>query len=691
MNVINDPRRRSRAAVACAGGGLVALIASTTAFGQCGGGGDCFAVHGPGCNSMDCCLAVCAMDAFCCADSWDSLCVNEATSLCVSNPVAGPYVNPANGNLYYILDPGTWWAVSSAAELLGGHLVSIFDAAESQWVVSLMAIQGYPPDYWIGLNDVNWEGSYVWEGGQEYFYTNWAPGQPDNAWEEDAVHVVNAAGQWNDLSTEEVRYAVAEIEIYSCGDPDTGWCNIAHDSPYCYDVPCCVAVCDFDPYCCMSTWDQECAEVAWNGCYIGTYAGPIVNPATGRRHTMGTQSLWTYTQNQLVDVGQSIVTIRSAKENEFLRRTFCESVPSAGGTTVWIGLSDLDEPGVWAWASGAPLVFSNWAPGAPSPPWVGGNFGVMQPSGLWFDVFGDAAIEPIVESDLIPTCGAGGPFDQIHGPGCDEESCCNLICEIDYSCCTIVWDADCVNLAAARCRPTIVVGPIVNPATRHTYYGVTGALWTESERLANEMGGHLAVPNNAAENAWLTANFLSGSSGFVSAMIGVHDQLKEGIYQAVDVIGPMPVTFTAWAPGEPNNQGNEDMVHLLPAGTWNDLTRYSIQPAILEIPCIGDVSGDGNVDASDLAVLLGGWGTAGAADLTFDGKVDASDLALLLGAWGACPTSDCCSAHSGPACDQPACTNCVCGMDSFCCAVSWDSYCVQEASNQCNGACQCGG
>jgi hypothetical protein len=50
-------------------------------------------------------------------------------------------------------------------------------------------------------------------------------------------------------------------------------------------------------------------------------------------------------------------------------------------------------------------------------------------------------------------------------------------------------------------------------------------------------------------------------------------------------------------------------------------------------PVPADLNGDGSVDAADLALLLGSWGTSG-NDLTGDGIVDASDLAILLGAWG---------------------------------------------------------
>ena len=52
------------------------------------------------------------------------------------------------------------------------------------------------------------------------------------------------------------------------------------------------------------------------------------------------------------------------------------------------------------------------------------------------------------------------------------------------------------------------------------------------------------------------------------------------------------------------------------------------------------LDGDGNVDASDLAILLGAWGPVElcppypSADLDQDCQVGPADLALLLGNWG---------------------------------------------------------
>ena len=53
--------------------------------------------------------------------------------------------------------------------------------------------------------------------------------------------------------------------------------------------------------------------------------------------------------------------------------------------------------------------------------------------------------------------------------------------------------------------------------------------------------------------------------------------------------------------------------------------------------CLGDVNGDGQVDAADLGLLLGAWNTSNPeTDINGDGNTDASDLGLVLGAWGKC-------------------------------------------------------
>jgi hypothetical protein len=80
-------------------------------------------------------------------------------------------------------------------------------------------------------------------------------------------------------------------------------------------------------------------------------------------------------------------------------------------------------------------------------------------------------------------------------------------------------------------------------------------------------------------------------------------------------------------------------------GTFPDVNANGVpdccEPGESCVPCPGDVTDGGTVDAADLSILLAAWGTNGQGefdtDLNGDGLVDGGDLALVLGGWGACP------------------------------------------------------
>jgi hypothetical protein len=79
------------------------------------------------------------------------------------------------------------------------------------------------------------------------------------------------------------------------------------------------------------------------------------------------------------------------------------------------------------------------------------------------------------------------------------------------------------------------------------------------------------------------------------------------------------------------NGANTNIVNQL-GTSFRWITRFTPPP-----PCPADLDGNGTVNGSDLAVLLGAWGGASAvADLNADGVVNASDLAVMLGSWGPC-------------------------------------------------------
>lgn len=48
---------------------------------------------------------------------------------------------------------------------------------------------------------------------------------------------------------------------------------------------------------------------------------------------------------------------------------------------------------------------------------------------------------------------------------------------------------------------------------------------------------------------------------------------------------------------------------------------------------------------------------------------------------------NCCLAHLGLGCEVPAVSQCVCGMDPYCCNTEWDDVCVGIATEDCNANC----
>ena len=75
------------------------------------------------------------------------------------------------------------------------------------------------------------------------------------------------------------------------------------------------------------------------------------------------------------------------------------------------------------------------------------------------------------------------------------------------------------------------------------------------------------------------------------------------------------------------------------AGRWQDGGGNSFS-LVCELPCAGDLTGEGGVNAADLGILIAVWGTDGliveGSDINGDGVVNAADLGLLIGAWGPC-------------------------------------------------------
>jgi len=110
--------------------------------------------------------------------------------------------------------------------------------------------------------------------------------------------------------------------------------------------------------------------------------------------------------------------------------------------------------------------------------------------------------------------------------------------------------------------------PVFNPATGHWYdivsSGPNGA-WIDAENNAIASGGHLVTITDAAEEAWLIANF--GASTLY--WIGFNDAAVEGTW--VWSSGEA-VTYVNWNGGEPNNAQPPAVGEDYAVLSWNPTT-----------------------------------------------------------------------------------------------------------------------
>ncbi len=123
-----------------------------------------------------------------------------------------------NGHIYYLLDGKPWLNQEAEALTLNGHLVTINDAAENQWVWDRF---GTPQTgLFFGLNDYVDEGTWVWVSGEPVGFTNWRAGEPNsNFVGNEDFGELGSDYQWNDVSPTHAWQAVVEVTPTAVPEP----------------------------------------------------------------------------------------------------------------------------------------------------------------------------------------------------------------------------------------------------------------------------------------------------------------------------------------------------------------------------------------------------------------------------------------------------------------------------------------
>ncbi|MAC19570.1 MAG: hypothetical protein CMJ23_07870 [Phycisphaerae bacterium] len=296
-------------------------------------------------------------------------------------------------------------------------------------------------------------------------------------------------------------------------------------------------------------------------------------------------------------------TITSPGENTFIAN---RATPSQVGGATTFGLiqtPDATDPAEgWEWITGERFYHSNWNVGEPNDFGRGEDFATIYSNGTWNDgvnAFGHVLIE----------------FDQ--SPGLEE----------------VTW-APSLGGTGARYQAVITTIPVS---------------WSEARDRAAALGGSLVSMETEAEADFLFENLVAFHS------LWTRTNYNGGPWIGLESIGGIwqwssgvALDWNPWRPGEPDGSGDKGCFFSYldgPRRELDDTFDQNVRRAFIvefdpELPCIGDVNGDGVVNGADLGLLLGAWGECPRkcpGDLNKDGLVNGADLGLMLGSWGFCP------------------------------------------------------
>ena len=487
--------------------------------------------------------------------------------------VRNGYINPANGHAYYLLDPMNWPDAEAYAQSLGGHLVSINDQAEQEWVKGTFGRHewGGNQTIWIGLTDSDaytTDGNFVWTSGEPVTFTDWHVDEPNN-WggDEDFGQMIGGwGGEWND-SWHSYERAVIELDApYQFPRGDQGYERY-------FQVHHAYADEGEDPrgngpnegrYTITATVTDEKGLSDSGQTEVGVFNAPahvagdyFVNVDEGKEADFhaylwdsGVNDTWTVT----VDYGDGsgVITLHPNQTGDLgLRHTYADQ----GSYVVRYTAQDNDSPE--ATVTESYVTVSNAAPTitrlslTPSAVDDGQDVTLSALVGE----FGDDTVTVLVDwgdglgpEAFNPPAGPPQPFTATHAYAQDGT----------YNVTVTVRDEDggeVVKTSAGQLPEYYAQWEVGNGGNGHIY----GRAFVPEQnayaayRLAEELGGHLVTITSPGEQGFINDTFLfSYPYGllYTSYWIGLSDAAEEGNFQWVT---GEPLSFTNWRPGEPND------------------------------------------------------------------------------------------------------------------------------------------
>ncbi len=401
------------------------------------------------------------------------------------------------------------------------------------------------------------------------------------------------------LSTTVLGLVTPSISAQVCGVPTAGDCLLVHETPGCADAACCSAVCDIDPYCCTTQWDYLCRQMTMDAPACGVLPPVNDEPSGALFIAAGLIPLTTVGATDSTDV----------------------SIPAS----------------------------------------CGGLFGDEIRRDVWFEY--RAGRTGTVTISTCPSAGddVGAEFDPIlvlRDPGTLAVLACN-----DEA-------AGCGGYAIVSHAVTAGERLLVQVGGHDEYIGVGKMLVTESGVAPNapvndlcvdalevtvEVGVDVAIPFDLLA---ASRDDASCDDALVDIWYRIPAQGVAGEW-TLEICGADGVARLEIARGDCSGERVcGALVHCeegeFPEGAEVVIEVAADEPTVVRVAsvsrgvgvlvagfvaqpaCPADITGDGDVGAADLSLLLAQWGVPGDSDINGDGDTSAADLSLLLEAWGPC-------------------------------------------------------
>jgi len=213
---------------------------------------------------IDCADSECADDPACVSSSAASSASSAAQILCGGTSGADQTYR-ANGHCYLLFKNSdkTWAnAKTACAAYSGSYLASLTSASETNTMTGLTLLD---TETWIGLNDQTLEGTYVWDHGETYSYTNWVSGEPNDSGD---CTFLGAAStyRWSDNSCAVAKDYLCEYSLTAtCGNGTRENAEACDDGNTTNGDGCSSSCTVQSGWSCAGAAPTVCSEVCGNG------------------------------------------------------------------------------------------------------------------------------------------------------------------------------------------------------------------------------------------------------------------------------------------------------------------------------------------------------------------------------------------------------------------------------------------